>query len=159
MRMRKLGDILLAQGKVSARDVERTLLAQAEMGDHAEAIRILRETADKDAEYLPEILPELVQNYRQAGELKALREFLESIAAKHPGAGAELPLADWFDVVGVGVRLRAAARPDDWGGSVERPEPVSPTRVLGARFRPAGELVELTDTEARAFGIWPLVLA
>ena len=31
--MRKLGDILLEQGKVSARDVERTLLAQAEMGD------------------------------------------------------------------------------------------------------------------------------
>jgi len=31
--MRKLGDILLADGKVSARDVERTLLAQAEMGD------------------------------------------------------------------------------------------------------------------------------
>ncbi|MEE4277607.1 MAG: ATPase, T2SS/T4P/T4SS family [Halieaceae bacterium] len=31
--MQKLGEILLAQGKVSARDVERTLLAQAEMGD------------------------------------------------------------------------------------------------------------------------------
>jgi len=31
--MQKLGEILLAQGKVSARDIERTLLAQAEMGD------------------------------------------------------------------------------------------------------------------------------
>lgn len=31
--MRRLGDILLEQDKVSARDVERTLLAQAEMGD------------------------------------------------------------------------------------------------------------------------------
>ncbi len=31
--MQKIGEILLAQGKVSARDVERTLLAQAEMGD------------------------------------------------------------------------------------------------------------------------------
>ena len=31
--MQKLGEMLIAQGKLSARDVERTLLAQAEMGD------------------------------------------------------------------------------------------------------------------------------
>ena len=31
--MEKIGDILIAQGKLSARDVERTLLAQSEMGD------------------------------------------------------------------------------------------------------------------------------
>lgn len=44
--------------------------------------------------YLPEVLPELVVNYRQSGELQALRTFLEKTAKEHPGAGAELPLAD-----------------------------------------------------------------
>ena len=29
----KLGELLVEQGKISERDVERTLLAQAEMGD------------------------------------------------------------------------------------------------------------------------------
>ncbi|MDP5052486.1 MAG: ATPase, T2SS/T4P/T4SS family, partial [Congregibacter sp.] len=33
MATQKLGEILIAQGKLSARDVERSLLAQAEMGD------------------------------------------------------------------------------------------------------------------------------
>ena len=31
--MKKLGELLVEQGKISERDVERTLLAQAEMGD------------------------------------------------------------------------------------------------------------------------------
>ncbi len=31
--MKKLGELLIEQGKLSERDVERTLLAQIEMGD------------------------------------------------------------------------------------------------------------------------------
>ena len=31
--MKKIGELLVEQGKVSERDVERTLLAQSEMGD------------------------------------------------------------------------------------------------------------------------------
>ena len=30
--MKKIGELLVEQGKISERDVERTLLAQAEMG-------------------------------------------------------------------------------------------------------------------------------
>ncbi len=66
----------------------------AAKGDHAEAIRILRQAVEKDMAYLPEVLPELVVNYRQSGELQALRTFLEKTTKEHPGAGAELPLAD-----------------------------------------------------------------
>ena len=66
----------------------------AATGDHAEAIRVFRQAVEKDMAYLPEVLPELVVIYRQSGELQALRTFLEKTAKEHPGAGAELPLAD-----------------------------------------------------------------
>jgi predicted metalloprotease with PDZ domain len=56
----------------------------------------------------------------------------------------ELPLAEWFDGIGVGFRLRGASKPDDLGGFIEKVEPVSPRKVLGARFQAAGELVQIT---------------
>lgn len=58
---------------------------------------------------------------------------------------ADLPLADWLARVGVGMRLRPATKPDDPGGFCEHPDakPAPVRRVLGARFRAAGELVEL----------------
>lgn len=59
-------------------------------GDHRAAIRILRQTAERDPEYLPEVLPEIVANYRQLGEWQALREQLDDIAGRRPGVGAEL---------------------------------------------------------------------
>jgi predicted metalloprotease with PDZ domain len=69
----------------------------------------------------------------------------------------DLPLADWLAGVGVGMRLRPATKPEDPGGVVERPEPVTARRVLGARFRAAGDLVELThvyvDGAAQAAGL------
>jgi len=66
----------------------------ARQGDHQAAIKTLRQIAEQDVAYLPEILPDLIANYREAGELRALRRYLEEIASAHPGAGAELPLAD-----------------------------------------------------------------
>lgn len=66
----------------------------AAQGDHQTAIRILRQAAEQDAAYLPEILPDLIRNYREAGEIKALRAYLEQVAQAHPAAGAQLPLAD-----------------------------------------------------------------
>jgi predicted metalloprotease with PDZ domain len=55
------------------------------------------------------------------------------------------------------MRLRPATKPEDPGGVVERPEPVTARRVLGARFRAAGDLVELThvyvDGAAQAAGL------
>ncbi len=72
------------------------LLAQfaASQGDHRGAIKILRQTAEEDADYLPEILPEIVANYRHLGELQELRSFLQETVAARPGAGAELAMAD-----------------------------------------------------------------
>lgn len=66
----------------------------ASQGDHRNAIKILRQTAEQDAEYLPEVLPEIVSNYRQTGDIQELRSFLADTAEKKPGVGAELAMVD-----------------------------------------------------------------
>ena len=66
----------------------------AAQGDFKAAVRILRQTADQDADYLPEILPEIVANYRHLGDLQGLRVFLRETAGRQPGAGAELAMVD-----------------------------------------------------------------
>ena len=66
----------------------------ASQGDYQTAIRRLRQTVEQDAAYLPEVLPELVANYRQLGDLRGLRSYLQEMAATRPGIGAELALAD-----------------------------------------------------------------
>ncbi len=66
----------------------------ADQGDDRAAIRILRQTAEQDASYLPEVLPEIVASYRHLGDMPGLRSFLEEAAEAHPGVGAELALTD-----------------------------------------------------------------
>lgn len=66
----------------------------AEQGDLQTAIRIMRQAAEKDPEYLPELLPEIVTAFRKLGDLLALREVLAGFAATHTGSGAELLLFD-----------------------------------------------------------------
>ena len=66
----------------------------ASQGDYRGAIKILRRTAEQDSDYLAEVLPEIVADYRQLGELKELRAYLQEAAAANPGAGAELAMAD-----------------------------------------------------------------
>lgn len=66
----------------------------AAQGDYRGAIRILRLTAEQDADYLPEVLPEIVADYRHLGELQELRTYLEETAAARPGTGAEIAMAD-----------------------------------------------------------------
>jgi predicted metalloprotease with PDZ domain len=53
---------------------------------------------------------------------------------------AELPLADWFDAFGVGLRLRAAESAEDLGGCRAEPSKEPPVPNLGARLesRPGG---------------------
>ena len=63
-------------------------------GDYRAAIRILRQAAERETDYLPEVLPEIVANYRHLGDLQDLRRYLEETAQAHPGSGAELALAD-----------------------------------------------------------------
>ncbi|MCG6966340.1 MAG: lipopolysaccharide assembly protein LapB [Chromatiaceae bacterium] len=66
----------------------------AGQGDHRAAIRLLRQTVEQEASYLPEVLPEIVANYRQLGDLQELRGYLQEIAKARPGAGAELAIAE-----------------------------------------------------------------
>jgi lipopolysaccharide biosynthesis regulator YciM len=66
----------------------------AAQGDHRGAIALLRQAAEQESEYLPEVLPDIVTNFRQLGEMQELRGYLEETAAAHPRAGAELALAD-----------------------------------------------------------------
>ena len=66
----------------------------ASQGDYRGAIKILRQTVDQDADYLPEVLPEIVANYRHLGELKELRGFLGEVVASRSGTGAEIAMAD-----------------------------------------------------------------
>jgi len=63
-------------------------------GDHRTAIKLLRQTVEQEASYLPEVLPEIVAGYRQLGELQELRSYLQEVAATRPGVGAELATAD-----------------------------------------------------------------
>ena len=66
----------------------------AEQGDFRAAVRILRQTAERDADYLPEVLPEIVSNYRHLGDLDGLRGFLVETVDAHPSGAVVSPLAD-----------------------------------------------------------------
>lgn len=66
----------------------------SEQGDLVLAIRIMRQAAEQDAEYLPELLPEIAGAYRKLGDLAELRRVLGGFAETHPGSGAELLLFD-----------------------------------------------------------------
>jgi predicted metalloprotease with PDZ domain len=108
---------------------------------------------------LDDLMRELWQRYGQTG-IGVPETGIEHLAGELLGADLsdffqravygtdDLPLVDWLAGVGVGMRLRPAAKPDDPGGVCDAPQPVSARRVLGARFRAAGELVELTHVFA-----------
>lgn len=66
----------------------------ADQGDFRAAVRILRQAAERDAEFLPEVLPEIVSGYRQLGDLEGLRDFLTETIAARPGDVALSSLAD-----------------------------------------------------------------
>jgi lipopolysaccharide biosynthesis regulator YciM len=66
----------------------------AAQGEYKSAIKVLRQTAEQDVSYLPEVIPDIVENYRQIGDLAGLRRYLDETAREHPGVGAELAMAD-----------------------------------------------------------------
>ena len=66
----------------------------AEQGDHAAAIKIMRQAAEQEPDYLPELLPEIIASYRVLGTVDELRKFLQQVAADRPGVGADLALFD-----------------------------------------------------------------
>jgi lipopolysaccharide biosynthesis regulator YciM len=66
----------------------------ADQGDYRAAVRILRQTAERDADYLPEVLPEIVSSYHQLGDLQGLRDFLREMVETKPTSATVSALAD-----------------------------------------------------------------
>ena len=66
----------------------------ADQGDTAGALQLLRTAVDQEPEYLPEVLPEIVEGYKGQGDLKQLRSLLEDMVSRYPNRGTELYLAD-----------------------------------------------------------------
>lgn len=54
------------------------------------AIKLLRKAADKDPDYLPEILPEIVECYKRLGETDALMQYLTALSESTPYVGVAL---------------------------------------------------------------------
>lgn len=66
----------------------------AEQGDSVESLRLLRTAVEQDPEYLPEVLPEIVEGYKSKGDLGELQAFLRDMAGRYPNRGTELYLAE-----------------------------------------------------------------
>jgi predicted metalloprotease with PDZ domain len=114
----------------------------------------LREMTDGRAS-LDDLMRELWRRFGQTGR-GVEEDTIERLASELVGTDLseffaeavygteELPLERWFGSVGVAYRLRPAATPDEPGGFIEKLGPVEARGVLGARFKAAGDLVELT---------------
>jgi len=66
----------------------------AEQGDMGGAMQLLRTAVEQDPEYLPEVLPEIVEGYKSRGDIGQLRAFLQDMVARYPNRGTELYLAE-----------------------------------------------------------------
>jgi predicted metalloprotease with PDZ domain len=55
------------------------------------------------------------------------------------------PLAQWLESLGVGMRLRPARDPEDLGGFAASRDTAPAKPVIGARFKQAGDFVEITQ--------------
>jgi lipopolysaccharide biosynthesis regulator YciM len=62
--------------------------------DMCEAARLLRNAVEQEPDYLPEVMPQLLESHKALGDLSQLRLLLESIAKQYPQRGAELYLAE-----------------------------------------------------------------
>ncbi len=67
---------------------------ERESGSAADAFKLYLATVERDPDYLPEVIEEIVQTSRALGRYDRLRQFLEVMAARHPNRGAELHLVD-----------------------------------------------------------------
>lgn len=76
----------------------RALHMQADIAirqdDWREAMRLLKRAGELQPEYLPEILPQLVECHRRTGDMKGLRRYLEETLTAHPESCVALFLAD-----------------------------------------------------------------
>jgi lipopolysaccharide biosynthesis regulator YciM len=89
---------LLKKALAASRGCTRALHMQAdlaaEQGDLRAAIRLYLRAADADPDYLPELLPDLIEVHKRDGDLTALRQYLEERNRQHPSGALDLALAD-----------------------------------------------------------------
>lgn len=65
-------------------------------GDTAEALNLLQATIEQNANYLPEVVDEIVAAYRSLGQCAKLTVWLQEVVTRFPHQGAELHLADLY---------------------------------------------------------------
>lgn len=65
---------------------------EAEAGNHAAAIRAYERAARHDPDFLPEILPQLQESYREHGDVTGARSFLAEMAEHYRGVAPVLAL-------------------------------------------------------------------
>ncbi len=65
-------------------------------GDTKQGLHYLQAVVDQNADYLPEVLDEIVEAFRSLDQSEALGAFLKEMASNHPNQGAELHLVDQY---------------------------------------------------------------
>jgi len=66
---------------------------ESDAGNHEAAIRAYERAARHDPDYLPEILPQLLKNYRNVGDLAGARAFLAEMTEHYRGIAPVLALS------------------------------------------------------------------
>jgi lipopolysaccharide biosynthesis regulator YciM len=89
---------LLRKALSLAKNCVRALHMQAEIAirqeDWRDAIRLLKRAGELQPDYLPELLPPLVECHKRLDDLAGLRRYLETLLAEHRESCAALYLAD-----------------------------------------------------------------
>jgi len=89
---RQQGDLAGAQNMLKRalsvnRDGVRPIQMQADLAisrdDCATALKLLKQSAEMDPDYLPEVLPAIGNCYRRLGDLNGLRQYLEELQPLH----------------------------------------------------------------------------
>lgn len=100
-RYRASGDVAAAQAAISAAYEADPMAVRPGMiagrmaldaGDDALAIKALERAARHDADYLPEILPQLLPCYDRVGDIAGAKRFLAEMAEHYPGIAPVLAL-------------------------------------------------------------------
>ncbi len=70
---------------------------ESDVGHHEAAVRAFERAARNDPDYLPELLPALMQNYRKVGDLAGARAFLSEMTEHYRGIAPVLALTQLME--------------------------------------------------------------
>jgi len=65
-------------------------------GDTEQGLQYLQAAVEQNADYLPEVVDEIVEAFRSLEQNEAITDFLRKMALNHPNQGAELHLVDQY---------------------------------------------------------------